>query len=36
MKRTALRIGWSVPWGLFGLTVALHVFALILRFVRSS
>src|SRR5712691_933951 len=30
MKRTAFRIAWSVPWGLFGLTVALHVFALVL------
>ncbi len=29
-RRTASRIPWSVPWGLFGLTVVLHVFALVL------
>jgi len=30
MKRTAFRIAWSVPWVLFGLTVALLVSALVL------
>ncbi len=30
MKRTAFRIAWSVPWGLFGLTCALLISGLIL------
>src|SRR6266542_2995096 len=33
MKKPAVRLAWSVPWGLFGLTVAMLAFALVLGFV---
>src|SRR5438552_15916543 len=36
MKRRAVRLAWSAPWALFGLTVALLAFTLVLRLVGGA